>query len=188
MRLGRGASTHRPTTDRVDYCRQHCPGRGYLANSDEVRAVRSSLVETHANANPHGPLRSQCFRLQLEWTCGVCSGRRAVPRPRGNALSGNRWPGGLQPRPQSRRSLLLRSVPKRSDSQRRWPTCVGLPLIHNLRRSPASLLAEAGVSTAIAQKLRRQSDPKLTQNVYAPSPCPESGPTESRRSLENSEM
>ncbi len=38
---------------------------------------------------------------------------------------------------------------------------------HDLRRSHASLLAEAGVSTAIAQKLMRHSDPKLTQDVYA---------------------
>ncbi len=37
---------------------------------------------------------------------------------------------------------------------------------HDLRRSHASLLAHAGVSTAIAQKLMRHSDPKLTERVY----------------------
>ncbi len=37
---------------------------------------------------------------------------------------------------------------------------------HDLRRRHASLLAHAGVSTAIAQKLMRHSDPKLTERVY----------------------
>jgi integrase len=37
---------------------------------------------------------------------------------------------------------------------------------HDLRRSHASLLADAGVSTAVAQKLMRHSDPKLTERVY----------------------
>ena len=38
---------------------------------------------------------------------------------------------------------------------------------HDLRRSCASLLAAAGVSTAIAQKVLRHSDPRLTSNVYS---------------------
>jgi hypothetical protein len=37
---------------------------------------------------------------------------------------------------------------------------------HDLRRSHASLLAEAGVATAVTQKLMRHSDPRLTQEVY----------------------
>jgi len=37
---------------------------------------------------------------------------------------------------------------------------------HDLRRSHASLLAHAGVSTAVTQKLMRHSDPKLTERVY----------------------
>jgi integrase len=39
---------------------------------------------------------------------------------------------------------------------------------HDLRRSHASLLAHAGVSTAVTQKLMRHSDPKLTERVYTP--------------------
>jgi integrase len=37
---------------------------------------------------------------------------------------------------------------------------------HDLRRSHASLVAHAGVSTAVTQKLMRHSDPKLTERVY----------------------
>jgi integrase len=50
---------------------------------------------------------------------------------------------------------------------------------HDLRRSHASLLAHAGVSTAIAQKLMRHSDPKLTERVYTGvglGPCANCGP------------
>ena len=37
---------------------------------------------------------------------------------------------------------------------------------HDLRRSHSSLLADAGVSLTVAQKLMRHSDPKLTERVY----------------------
>jgi integrase len=37
---------------------------------------------------------------------------------------------------------------------------------HDLRRSHVSLLAHAGVSTAVTQKLMRHSDPKLTERIY----------------------
>ena len=37
---------------------------------------------------------------------------------------------------------------------------------HDLRRSHASLLAAAGASTSVTQRLMRHSDPKLTEAVY----------------------
>ena len=37
---------------------------------------------------------------------------------------------------------------------------------HDLRRSHSSLLADAGVSLTVAQKLMRHSDPKLSERVY----------------------
>ena len=80
-------------------------------------------------------------------------------------------------------ATLVVNLPARSRERRRvgrtrlapLPSCGALAVVadevrqlgfHDLRRSHASLLAHACVSTAIAQKLMRHSDPKLTERVY----------------------
>jgi len=48
-----------------------------------------------------------------------------------------------------------------------WPKALPRPLrFHDLRGTTATLLARAGVSLVVAQRMLRHADPRLTANVY----------------------